>query len=445
MNNNFEYLPKYTLNQLADRVAMKVDYFNRLYKPDNIWNGIIESCQTIEEEPRNVSTVIVDMKKENEIAVSGTSIKKYHCKLTCVYILLYYRYRDDDLYKALVFPYLIQNMGVYSGSQIINDKINQEIDKIIELDKIVEEKQKSQKTKPLFAFHGLNGNNADKLFDEYSDERLFREMNGIIEALNNDYSTRLDTVVVWYNAKLTLQSLQQVKRPELFIERVATALVNGQINNGYSGSQIILICVYAMVRSKDNPHFKSFITKMEDMAIGHLDMEVIHQNIINFKDWIDKSNPYDSYDYFGLSIQEKNTFTIADIERMMQEFTTKIKELDTLVKQKDVIIADYQQQLNTKTHEEDTEEEKEQEDVLYNKVCFEFFLLLLEASGLDINITGNKTRVGELWHMFTGKSANDIRRYCSMRKPVNSHTKEDAKKLNEKLKEMGINIHIEPK
>ena len=74
MNNNFEYLPKYTLNQLADRVAMKVDYFNRLYKPDNIWNGIIKSCQTIEEEPRNVSTVIVDMKKDNEIAVTGTSI-----------------------------------------------------------------------------------------------------------------------------------------------------------------------------------------------------------------------------------------------------------------------------------------------------------------------------------------------------------------------------------
>ena len=445
MNNNFEYLPKYTLNQLADRVAMKVDYFNRLYKPDNIWNGIIESCQTIEEEPRNVSTVIVDMKKDNEIAVTGTSIKKYHCKLTCVYILLYYRYRDDDMYKALVFPYLIQNMGVYSGNQIINDKINQEIDKIIELDKLVEENKKSQTSKPLFAFHGLNGNNADKLFDEYSDERLFREMKGFIEAMNDDYFTRLDTVVIWYNAKLTLQSLQQVKRPELFIERVATALVHGQINNGYSGSQIILICVYAMVRSKENPHFKNFITEMEDMTIGHLDMEVIHQNIINFKNWLDKSNPYDSYDYFSLSIPEKTTFTKADIERMMQEYTTKIKELDILVKQKDVIIADYQQQLNTKTHEEDTEGEKEQEDVLYNKVCFEFFLLLLEASGLDINNTGNKTRVGELWHMFTGKSADDIRRYCSTRKPVNSHTKEDVKKLNEKLKEMGINIHIEPK
>lgn len=444
MNNIFDYLPKYTLNQLADCVAMKLDYFNRLYKPDNIWNGIIESCQAIEEEPRNVSTVIVDMKKENEIAVSGTSIRKYHCKLACVYILLYYRYRDNDMYKALVFPYLIKNMGSYGGNQIVNGIIHQEIEKIIELDKLVEEQQKSQKSKPLFAFYGLNGNNADKLFDEYSDERLFCEMKCIIEGWNNDYSTRLDTVVIWYNAKLTLKSLQQVKRPELFIERVATALVHGQINNGYFGSQIILLCVYAMVRSKDNPHFKNFITEMEKMSIGHLDMDVIHQNIYNFKNWIDNSKPYDNYDYFGVSASGKKTFTTADIEQMMQNYTTKIKELEILVKQKDVIIADYQQQINTKTIEDAAEEEKEQEDVLYNKVRFEFFLRLLEASGLDTNITGNKTRVGELWYMFTGKSASEIRRYCSSRQPVNNHTKEDVNKLNEKLLMMGIDIQIKP-
>lgn len=444
MNNIFDYLPKYTLNQLADCVAMKLDYFNRLYKPDNIWNGIIESCQAIEEEPRNVSTVIVDMKKENEIAVSGTSIRKYHCKLACVYILLYYRYRDNDMYKALVFPYLIKNMGSYGGNQIVNGIIHQEIEKIIELDKLVEEQQKSQKSKPLFAFYGLNGNNADKLFDEYSDERLFCEMKCIIEDWNNDYSTRLDTVVIWYNAKLTLKSLQQVKRPELFIERVATALVHGQINNGYFGSQIILLCVYAMVRSKDNPHFKNFITEMEKMSIGHLDMDVIHQNIYNFKNWIDNSKPYDNYDYFGVSASGKKTFTTADIEQMMQNYTTKIKELEILVKQKDVIIADYQQQINTKTIEDAAEEEKEQEDVLYNKVRFEFFLRLLEASGLDTNITGNKTRVGELWYMFTGKSASEIRRYCSSRQPVNNHTKEDVNKLNEKLLMMGIDIQIKP-
>ena len=36
MNNNADFLPKFTLDQLADCVAMKVDYFNRHLNPDNV-------------------------------------------------------------------------------------------------------------------------------------------------------------------------------------------------------------------------------------------------------------------------------------------------------------------------------------------------------------------------------------------------------------------------
>ena len=88
--------------------------------------------------------------------------------------------------------------------------------------------------------------------------------------------------------------------------------------------------------------------------------------------------------------------------------------------------------------EADELEEKEQEDVLYNKVSFECFLRLLEKAGFDINNTGNKTRAGELWHLLTGKSADDLRKFCSGRNYCNNHTKEDIKRLNDKLEEMGI-------
>ena len=84
------------------------------------------------------------------------------------------------------------------------------------------------------------------------------------------------------------------------------------------------------------------------------------------------------------------------------------------------------------------EEEKQDEKVLYNKVSFEFFLRLLEHAGLDINNTGNKTRAGDLWHMMTGKSADEIRRFCSSRAYYNNHTKGDIKRLNELLSDMGI-------
>ena len=116
--------------------------------------------------------------------------------------------------------------------------------------------------------------------------------------------------------------------------------------------------------------------------------------------------------------------------------------MNHIIEKKDKTIAEYQEKKRTIDPEEDGEEEKEQEDVLYNKVCFEFFLLLLEYSGFDINNIGNKTRAGELWHMLTGKSSDDFRRYCSTRNYNNNHTKVDIKRLNEKLADMGVKIKL---
>ncbi len=80
--------------------------------------------------------------------------------------------------------------------------------------------------------------------------------------------------------------------------------------------------------------------------------------------------------------------------------------------------------------------------VLHNKVCFELFVRLLQKAGFDENNTGNKSRAGELWHMVTGKSGEEFRRFCSLRNYANSHTKADIELLNEKLKGMGIDIEL---
>lgn len=86
----------------------------------------------------------------------------------------------------------------------------------------------------------------------------------------------------------------------------------------------------------------------------------------------------------------------------------------------------------------DDEEDIVEEGVLHNKVSFELFLRLLEKAGFDINNTGNKTRAGNMWHMMTGKSADDLRKFCSTRKYSNNHTKEDIKQVNSQLTNMGI-------
>lgn len=86
---------------------------------------------------------------------------------------------------------------------------------------------------------------------------------------------------------------------------------------------------------------------------------------------------------------------------------------------------------------EETEDQKENDEVLYNKVCYEFFLKLLEAAGLNIS-QANKTDIGRLWKMFTGKEGNEIRKFSSGRKYRNNHTVSDIKTLNDHLMKMGI-------
>lgn len=107
----------------------------------------------------------------------------------------------------------------------------------------------------------------------------------------------------------------------------------------------------------------------------------------------------------------------------------------------DAEIASLKQQLEECQNNDsynDEQEAKQDEKVLYNKVSHEFFLRLLEKAGLDLNNTGNKTRVGDLWHMVTGKAGDEIRRYCSTRNYINPHTIVDIKRLNELLQDMKI-------
>lgn len=121
--------------------------------------------------------------------------------------------------------------------------------------------------------------------------------------------------------------------------------------------------------------------------------------------------------------------------------TTDISKYKALLSKKDAEIASLKQQPGECQNNDsynDEQEAKQDEKVLYNKVSHEFFLRLLEKAGLDLNNTGNKTRVGDLWHMVTGKSGDEIRRYCSTRNYINSHTRVDIKRLNEFLQDMKI-------
>ena len=424
MTKSIANLHQYTLDQLADRVAFKVDFFNRLFRSDNIWEAITEQCEKIEKEPRNVSSVILEAKKSKGIAIGGSSVTWYHTKLTRIYILLYYLHRDDKIYKALVFPELLRNMGIYCGEQILNTKINQEIDKIIDLDKMVEDvrAEKKKEVKPVFAYVSNSRNEQDHLYIEYNEEKLFRHMAGIISELSDKYDTNLDEANVWYNAKIVVHTLRDVNRPELLIRRAATALVAGQIYCPFYGSQIILICAYAMIcASKDNGHFINFIKEMERLSIdADTDLDVIRDSIIDVKHWITENLPFDDNDYIGEQSSQNDTFTSADIERIRKQIIDqekeeskklqkKIEELETQLQEKDLTIKDlsYENSQWRKKKNSDTGEPLEEIKQLGIDERIIFY-----SSALRIDITDsevNQTQLANFIATQTGCKQESVR------------------------------------
>jgi hypothetical protein len=141
-NNNNEYLPEYILNGLTLRVIGKLDRFYANCMP-NSNDNVIKACKMIEQNVQQVYSVIADTKR-SMMQNYGNGFKCWHF-LTSVYVLLYYRHRDDEAYQLIVFPQLKMEMGIYAAKTIIK----QEVDKMLEEDaclRSVQEKKPDEQT-----------------------------------------------------------------------------------------------------------------------------------------------------------------------------------------------------------------------------------------------------------------------------------------------------------
>ena len=444
MTTTTPFLPKYTFDQLSEQVCLRLSCIGNVLKTSDMWEGIPELCQQIEDEPRAVNSVIAEVKTKSKVIIQNPIVRESHMILARVYILLYYRHRDDAIYKAIVFPELKRYMGIYANEKQQMELIHTHTDKIIELDKLVEEAKKKD-VKPVFKFEGFPGDTRDHLFIEYNEEELFRSMSPVIKKLCKDYGTHLDEPEVWYNAKKVVHTLRDIKRPELMIQRAAEALCIGQIYEGYKGAQIILLCVYMMVRESPNhAHFDNFIAQIESYALNaDTDMHVL-KNVRPIKNWLDENLPLDDYDYIGDSARKQDAFTAEDMERALADYKSRIQTLEEEKKAKmaendDLLkkVQELEKQATNNQSDDDEEQAEPPLGVLHNKVKFELFLRFLEQCGVNINRT-NKTDIGDLWHAFTEKSADDCRKYCSNRNYINNHTKKEIEELNKRLSYLGI-------
>ena len=129
---------------------------------------------------------------------------------------------------------------------------------------------------------------------------------------------------------------------------------------------------------------------------------------------------------------------VAEIERKTDERIEIDKKANRYVAYPIPVMA------NEEAADDDSDmvEETKSADKLKNKVRYEFFLELLEKAGTNVSQC-NITRLSELWEMITGNSRESFRRFCSERSKYNNdHTRNDIIRLNAKLSECGIDIHL---
>lgn len=431
------------LDVLLERVCIPIDYLSiKIDSNTPLWDSPVIMCQLIEKNCFAVESVIQNAKKRNGVFHATNTIRYYHAILCRVYIILYYLHPNDEVYQTIVFPSLKKNMGIYNKNYLT--KINKEIDLIHEQEELIKKVQEEKKkdVKPVFAYVSHSGHEQDHLAIEYNEEQLFRNMSGVIRELANKYNTRQDEANVWYNAKQVVHTLRDINRPELLINRAASALLYGQLNNGYNGSQIVLICAYVMIRSsKNNDHFSAFIQEMESLADADTDLHVIKNSIRAIGNWITKSLPFENSEYIGEETTKAENYTIADIERITRQF----EEDKAVMKRENAEVMKENEQLKNQIEllQQQIEEERSSEDInWHDKVRLDLLLRLMKKDGADLDKHGNKTKAAEVMRSVTSLPLQTCKNYCS---DSNLNTKEhedEILKLNSKLQALGMEIRL---
>lgn len=433
--NSSPFITQIKLNVLQDRVCRPINYLTtKINSATPLWDDPIKMCQQIEIDQFAVDSVILNARQHNSLFNGINTPRIYHAILCRVYILLYYRFHDNELYQRIVFPKLKENMGIYNDIHL--KTINEEIDKILALEELVKKIQEEKKdVKPVFSYVSHNGNQLDHLAIEYNEEQLFRNMSGVIRGLIEKYGTHQDDANVWFNAKQVVHTLKDINRPEMLIRRAVVALIYGQIFNEFEGSQIILICVYVMIRSsKNNDHFSAFIQQMESLADADTDLHVIKNSIGAIGNWITENLPFENSEYIGEETSKVETYTIADIERIRREYDEKIYSMKCENEELKKIIELLKQQ---------NEEEGYFEDIkFHDKVRLELLLRLMKKDGADLDKYGNKVKAAEIMKSITSLPLQTCKNYCSDPQLSTKEHEEEIFRLNTKLQALGMEIRL---
>ena len=374
MNNKEAFLTKDVLGSLCLRVAKKLPCIESL-DVNEIWNKPIELCQRIEDNIREVDNVILEARKDSAyFRNSVANPYNYQILLTRVYILMYYRRCDDELYKAMVFPVLQNNMGIYNNKYL--SSIQDNIKSIKELDKLIEQSKQAKKnnSSSKYSFIIVKGGEADEYFSEFNNELLFRNLASFLEGIKEQYFPRIDVASIWLTAKDVVRKLYNETAPENFIDRIYRILhmSAGTGSVEYGAAEAVLLCSYTMMRTvKLSDHFNNAIQYIEAIPHQHGDYDLLYDNILSVKRYMDDGTiSYDDYDYTAGIEESKETITKDDVEIIVRNYTAQIakmdqqlKEKEQLLKEKDLEIDSYKNKPIPNNLETESIAKKEKEDM----------------------------------------------------------------------------------
>lgn len=455
MNTTPIFISETKLNVLLERVCKPIDFLSTpITSATPLWEGPIKMCQQIESDLFMVDSVVLEAKRFQDHFRDNRTPQYFHAILCRVYILLYYRHNKDKYYLDYVYPTLKDNMGAYSErTNVINaniDKILMQEKAINEYKKAEEELKKEQKNKPKYCLITLQSGEADDYYSEFNNELLFRNLCTYLEAIKEQYFPKFDVASIWLTAKDVVRKLWKETAPENFIDRLYHILSQSNASRYIErgAAEAVLLCVYTMMRTvSKSTHFEKAIEYFESIQNDSNDYELLFNDIDAIKRHMDEGTiSFDDFDYVseegvGNDFNQINNNMEAKIRATIDSYEEKLIKRDKELEEKGKEIETLKSQLleMRETQQEQDEEESSELPLvfLHNKVKFEFFIRLLEESGLDFH-NANKTEIGNLWHVLTEKSADDCRKYCSKRKYQNSHTKQDVENLNKQLAQLGI-------
>lgn len=266
------------------------------------------------------------------------------------------------------------------------------------------------------------------VYIELQKESLFNEWTDELVILNSFYDNENFAAEIWNIAKDYAYSIATAEYPVGMFKICQSEIKKKYPPFCFHAYETCLGCIYTMIIKSADRAVVEQITKnisMNDNFPIYLD-----DKTISIIDKIKKGELKDDYDYC-----KKKTRNKAAAKKINTTDNGKTQALEKRIQELEK---------NKEELEEELAEYKKGPivDKPHNKVVLEVFVKLLEASGVDFKVHGNKAIAARLAEYVTGIKKDACNKYMCYKDLSTSYHKDEVNKVNDQLRLLNINIKL---